>query len=116
QPVFEAMLANTTRPSEAKFGVLYRTEGDAFRTVALYSAPLAYAEERRRSPIVRPHPESALRRVLATKRTVQITDVLKQPHYFDAPMAMMPTKSLSLHIGTASTVRAPASLGSSGAV
>src|SRR5262245_55117777 len=85
QPVFEAMLANATRLSEAKFGVLYRTEGDAFRTVALYSAPLAYAEERRRSPIVRPHPESALGRVLATKRTVQITDVLKQPHYFDAP-------------------------------
>src|SRR5262249_12106791 len=37
QPVFEAMLANATRLSEAKFGVLYRTEGDAFRTVALYS-------------------------------------------------------------------------------
>src|SRR5262249_32675676 len=85
QPVFEAMLANATPLSGAKFGVLYRTEGDAFRTVALYSAPLAYAEERRRSPIVRPHPESALGRVLATKRTVQITDVLKQPHYFDAP-------------------------------
>src|SRR5262249_42894350 len=85
QPVFEAMLANATRLSEAKFGVLYRTEGDAFRTVALYSAPLAYAEERRRNPIVRPHLESTHSRVRATKRTVQIADVLKQPHYFDAP-------------------------------
>jgi hypothetical protein len=29
QPVFEAMLANATRLCEAKFGVLYRSEGDA---------------------------------------------------------------------------------------
>src|SRR5215472_6266898 len=86
QPVFEAMLANATRLSEAKFGVLYRTEGDAFRTVALYSAPLAYAEERRRNPIVRPHPESTLGCAIATKRAVQIDDVLKLPNYFDAPL------------------------------
>jgi two-component system NtrC family sensor kinase len=30
QPVFEAMLANATRLCKAKFGVLYRSEGDAF--------------------------------------------------------------------------------------
>jgi hypothetical protein len=77
QPVFEAMLANATRLCEAKFGVLYRSEGDAFRAVALYGAPLAYVEERRRNPIVRPHPESTLGRAVATKRPVQIADVLK---------------------------------------
>ena len=85
QPVFEAMLANATRLCEAKFGVLYRSEGDALRAVALYGAPLAYAEERRRNPIVRPHPETTLGRAVATKRTVQIADVLKVPHYFDPP-------------------------------
>ena len=86
QPVFEAMLANATRLCEAKFGVLYRSEGDAFRAVALHGAPLAYVEERRRNPIVRPHPESTLGRAVATKRAVQIADVLKLPNYFDAPL------------------------------
>ena len=32
QPVFEAMLANATRICEAKFGVLFRYDGDAFRS------------------------------------------------------------------------------------
>ena len=85
QPVFEAMLANATRLCEAKFGVLYRSEGDAYRVIALYGAPLAYVEERRRNPIVRPHPETPLGRAVATKRAIQIADVLKLPSYFDAP-------------------------------
>jgi two-component system, NtrC family, sensor kinase len=84
QPVFEAMLENATRLCEAKFGVLYRSEGDAFRVVALHGAPLAYVEERRRNPIVRPHPETPLGRA-ATKQAVQIADVLKLPSYFDPP-------------------------------
>jgi GAF domain-containing protein len=85
QPVFEAMLANATRLCEAKFGVLYRSEGDAFRAVALHGAPLAYVEERRRNPIIRPTPETALGRTVATKRAVQIADALEEPNYFDAP-------------------------------
>jgi signal transduction histidine kinase len=84
QPVFEAMLENATRLCEARFGVLYRSEGDAFRVVALHGAPLAYVEERRRNPIVRPHPETPLGRA-ATKQAVQIADVLKLPSYFDPP-------------------------------
>ena len=85
QPVFEAMLANATGLCEAKFGVLYRSEGDGFRAVALYGAPLAYVEERRRNPIIRPTPETALGRAVATKQTVQIADALEEPKYFDAP-------------------------------
>ena len=85
QCVFEAMLANATRLCEAKFGVLYRSEGDGFHAVALYGAPLAYVEERRRNPIIRPTPETALGRAVATKQTVQIADALEEPNYFDAP-------------------------------
>jgi hypothetical protein len=44
------MLENATRLCEAKFGVLFRSEGDALRAVALHGAPLAYVEERRRNP------------------------------------------------------------------
>src|SRR4029077_16190487 len=45
KPVFNAMLENATRLCEAKFGVLFRSEGDGLRAVALHGAPLAYAEE-----------------------------------------------------------------------
>jgi GAF domain-containing protein len=85
KPVFEAMLANATRLCEAKLGVLYRSEGDALRVVALHGAPLAYVEERRRNPIIRPHPETTIGRAVTTKRTVQMADVLKIPHYFEPP-------------------------------
>jgi hypothetical protein len=51
KPVFDAILANATRICEAKFGVLFLSEGDAFRTVALHGAPPAYAEARRREPV-----------------------------------------------------------------
>ena len=43
--MFHAMLENATRVCEAKFGTLLLREGDAFRSVALHNAPLAYAEE-----------------------------------------------------------------------
>ena len=85
EPVFQAMLESATRICEAKFGVLYRSEGDALRAVALHGAPLAYVEERRRNPIIRPNPETTLGRAVATKQTVQIADVLEEPSYFDAP-------------------------------
>ena len=50
EPVFSAMLGNATRICEAKFGVLFLYEGDAFRVMALHGVPPAYAEERRRDP------------------------------------------------------------------
>ena len=85
EPVFQAMLENALRICEAEFGVLNRCEGDAFRAVAMHGAPQAYVEERRKNPIIRPPPATALGRALATKQPVQIADVLNEPHYFDAP-------------------------------
>jgi GAF domain-containing protein len=85
QPVFEAMLENATRICEAKFGVLFQTEGDGLRVVAMHDAPQPYVEERRRNPIIRPAPTTALGRALVTKHPVQITDVLNEPQYFNVP-------------------------------
>ena len=85
EPVFEAMLANAVRICEAKFGTLYRTEGDSVRCVAMHGVPKAYAEERRRVPVIRPAPTTTLARALATKRPVQIADVRDEPQYPDAP-------------------------------
>ena len=85
EPVFQAMLANAVRICEAKFGTLYLCEGDALRTIAMYGAPAAFAEARRRDPMVRPNPETTLGRALATKRAVQIGDVQDEPGYANAP-------------------------------
>ena len=83
-PVFEAMLENATRLCEAKFGVLFRSEGDALRAVALHGAPPAYAEERRRLPMSRPGPMTMLGRALRTKQPVQIADIRDEPDGSDS--------------------------------
>jgi GAF domain-containing protein len=84
-PVFQVILKNATRICQAKFGVLFRCEGDSLRAVAMYGAPRPFVEERRRNPVIRPAPVTTLGRALAMKRAVQIADVLDEPHYFDAP-------------------------------
>jgi two-component system NtrC family sensor kinase len=85
KPVFEVMLANATRLCAAKFGVLFRSEADALRAVALHDAPPLFAEERRRNPVIRPSPDSTLGRAVATKQTVQIADVQDEPAHVDSP-------------------------------
>jgi GAF domain-containing protein len=86
QPVFDAMLANATRICGAEFGLLYRSEGDEFRTVALYGAPPEFAEQRRRNPMLRPSPGTALGRVVSTKQMIQIPDVQAEPAYQNDPL------------------------------
>jgi signal transduction histidine kinase len=85
EPVFQAMLANAVRICEAKFGMLFLWGGEAYRTVALHGVPPALAELRRREPVLRPTPGTALERVAATKQTVQIADVQAEPSYQGDP-------------------------------
>jgi GAF domain-containing protein/CheY-like chemotaxis protein len=85
EPVFQAMLDNAVRICEAKFGALFLSEGDAFRTVALHGAPPAFADARRREPLRRPTPTTGLGRVAATKQPVQIADVRADPAYTSDP-------------------------------
>ena len=75
EPVFQTMLENATRICGAKFGTFYLCDADAFRAVAMHNPPPAYAEARQREPLVRPPPDSILRRVSATKQVVHITAV-----------------------------------------
>ena len=79
QPVFNAMLENATRICEAKFGVLFRCEGDAVRAIAMHGAPQSYVDERHRNPVFQPAPATTLARALATKKPVQDADALNQP-------------------------------------
>ena len=78
EPVFDAMLANAVRLCEAKLGVLFLRDGDAFRVATMHNAPPEYAEERRRQAI-RTGPETALGRCAATRQVVQIADLSAEP-------------------------------------
>jgi GAF domain-containing protein/DNA-binding response OmpR family regulator len=79
--VFQSMLENAIRICEAKLGFLFRSEGDAFRTVAMYGVPAEFEEARRRNPVFRAPPGTALERVIATKQAAQIADVQAEPSY-----------------------------------
>jgi signal transduction histidine kinase len=83
QPVFEAMLANATRICEAKFGMMLLVEGDAARCVALHNAPPAFAELRRREPVIKPGPNTAMGRLLATKQVVHVEDAMAERAYLE---------------------------------
>jgi signal transduction histidine kinase len=74
QPVFQAMLENATRVCEAKFGVLYRFDGDAFHFTAEVGAPLEYAEFNRRRGAFQPVPGGQLERVMLTKQVSHTAD------------------------------------------
>jgi len=100
--VFNAMLENATRICGAKFGTLFRREGDVFRIVSMRGLPKALVEERQRDPIIRPAPATALERALATKRPVQIADISKAPQYLNVPTRY--TSSLFARLSGARTV------------
>src|SRR5580693_4511726 len=51
QPVFQAMLKNVVRLCDAKFGNIYRWDGDALHLIATQNAPAAFAQARRRSSL-----------------------------------------------------------------
>jgi len=75
EPVFNAMLENATRICGAQFGNLILCEGGVFRYVALYGAPAAFAEQRRREPVIRPRPGALLDRVIQTKKAAHVADI-----------------------------------------
>jgi signal transduction histidine kinase len=83
EPVFEAMLANAARICEAAFGTLFLRDGDGFRVVAMHNAPPAYVEARKRDPLVRPPPDTALGGVARTKQVVHIADVRTVQSYIE---------------------------------
>ena len=73
QPVFGAMLEKAVRICDAKFGNIYRWDGDAL-TSWRRKRPPAYAEASRRSPF-RPDPEHPIGRMVETKAAIHIADL-----------------------------------------
>src|SRR5262249_37679694 len=81
EPVFQAMLENAVRICEANFGTLQLREGDAFRVAVMNNPPPAFADARRRNPLIYPNAHNAMGRVMATKRFVHIADYTQEPAY-----------------------------------
>ena len=70
--------------------------------VAMHNPPASFTELRRRIPVVRPDPGTALGRAAAEKQTVQIVDVRAAPAYRDAPADFNSVHTMTL--GGARTV------------
>src|SRR5262249_7827392 len=87
-PVFEAMLANATRLCEAKFGNLLLYQEGGLRTVASHNVPPAFAEARRRRPLL-PPPGSGLWEAIRTKQTVHLTDLAAERPYAERNPAVV---------------------------
>ena len=83
KPVFETMLANATRLCDAKFGVLWLSEGDQFQCVALHGAPPAYGGYWQREQLFRPGPNIPLARAARTKQVVHVTDIRTEQSYIE---------------------------------
>ncbi len=90
EPVFKAMLANAVRICGAKFGTLYRYDGETLHVAALHNAPREFAEARRQAPLRLSNKTAgtALDRAIKTKKVVQIADVREEPAYRADPLRM----------------------------
>ena len=87
-PVFNAVLASSTRLCGAEFGALNLYDGEVFRHAALHNVPSEYVE-RWHHHVMRPHPKSAHAEAIRTKRLVQIEDLRTQPPYLEGDTSVV---------------------------
>jgi adenylate cyclase len=74
EPVFQTVLANAIRICDAKFGTLFRYNGENFEAVAMFGAPPALVDFHRQRGSFQPPAGSGLDRCLRTKDVVRIAD------------------------------------------
>ena len=82
EPVFAAMLEKAVRICDAKFGNIYRQDGDVFRLLATHNTPPGLAEHRRRSPI-RFDPTTLFGRMMTAKGVVHVADLAEEKGYIE---------------------------------
>ena len=75
KPVFATMLENAVRICEAKFGNIYRRDGDTFRLVTSYNTPPEFLEALERFPYI------SGSRMVATKSPVHVADAATLKSY-----------------------------------
>jgi len=79
EPVFQAMLENATRICEAKFGTLFRFDGENLYPVAQFNTPTALLEEQTRRGPFQPTPGTAMEHVMRTKQVFHSADRAADP-------------------------------------
>ena len=80
EPVFRAMLENAVRICDAKFGTLFRYDGEVLQLAAGTGTPPALAEFQRRRGPFRPETGSLHDRVLQTRQVAHSTDYAAEPN------------------------------------
>ena len=74
EPVFQAMLENATRICEAKFGTLFRFDGQIYHLAAQFGTPPEFAELQRRRGPFQTESGTQLDRARRTKRVSHTAD------------------------------------------
>ena len=82
EPVFAAMLEKAVRICDAKFGNIYRWDGEMLVLVATQNTPSEFAEVRR-SRLLRHTPNDPVGRMIGTKSLVHTADISKEPEYIE---------------------------------
>lgn len=88
-PVFETILENATRICAAGFGNLLLYDEKGYRVTAMHGAPPAWAELRRRDPVLSLHPNSPIARAARTKQPQHVPDSMKEDAYLDGDRAFI---------------------------
>jgi len=78
QQAFSKMLDHAARICDAKYGNVFRLEGDTLHLVASHNTPAALIEARRR---VKLNPKLPFGRMVATKAAVQVADIMAEEAY-----------------------------------
>ena len=80
QPVFASMLENAVRICDAKFGNIYRWDGDALHLLAAHHTPAALVEVRRQSAL---RPTALIRHMVATRTVAHVADLAASEDYIE---------------------------------
>src|SRR5262249_24973524 len=78
EPVFQTMLENAVRICDAKFGNIYRWNGELLHLLAAHNTPPALVKVRRQSGI---RPTSVTRRMVETNVAVHVADLAANEAY-----------------------------------
>src|SRR5262245_3483086 len=104
EPVFQKLLEKATRICTAKFGFMWRIEGDSARIISKLGIPQAMAEYLQLGPhrpaLNKLDPLTALSRVIQSRQTVHIADYRADPSY----IARGPATVAAIELGRARTL------------
>jgi two-component system, NtrC family, sensor kinase len=82
EPVFATVLEKAVRICDAKFGNIYRWDGEGLHLLASHNTPPALVEARRQTP-ARPGTNDPIGRMITTKTVIHTSDAMAEQAYTD---------------------------------